>query len=71
MPKRLFVLPQLQPSVYHLLQELRRRHEPATQLEVISAALVVFGQHAREDRDRAIDEFRGTAPSDTPPHEIA
>ena len=71
MAKRLFYLPQLQSTVYRLLQELRQRHDNATQWEIISAALVVFGQYKHEDRERALAEFRGQAPSDTPPHEIA
>ena len=61
---------QLQKSVYDVLQELRRRHEPATQLEVVSAALVVFANRPRDERERAITTFRDTAPSDTPPHEV-
>ena len=71
MAKRLFYLPQLQSTVYRLLQELRQRHDNATQWEIISAALVHFGAAPHEAREATLAEFRGQAPSDTPPHEIA
>ena len=71
MAKRLFYLPQLQATVYRLLQELRQRHGDATQWEIVSAALVYFGATPHEVREATLTEFRGQAPSDTPPHEIA
>ena len=71
MVKRLFYLPQLQATVYRLLQELRQRHGDATQWEIISAALVCFGAAGHETREAALAEFRGQSPSDTPPHTIA
>ena len=71
MVKRLFYLPQLDAPVYRLLQELRQRHDNATQWEIISAALVHFGAAPHEAREATLAEFRGQAPSDTPPHEIA
>lgn len=68
---RLFILPRLDKPTYTLLQDLRVAHGNASQWEIISAALVAYAKLDSVARESYLADFRGKAPSDTLPHEVA